>query len=198
MNPIFTLQYGEFFTADYLKNRSKNYSVFIPTSSNEKGVDLLLYNDNTKSLITIQVKSARPFFGEREYDEDNSKNKIVSSCHYRFPVYYNRTQADWHVFVCYAFNERFIASKKKKDRWDSVMFLFSKKEIDDCFCELKDSKGNREKYFEISIDDNENAYITRGYGKKTAKPINSHLIDKKYKEIFEKSARKIEKERITE
>lgn len=43
MQPIFTMQYGEFAVADYLSKKIKNVSVFIPASAQEKGIDLLLY-----------------------------------------------------------------------------------------------------------------------------------------------------------
>ena len=43
MEPIFTMQYGEFAVADYLSKQVKNASVFIPASAQEKGIDLLLY-----------------------------------------------------------------------------------------------------------------------------------------------------------
>ena len=43
MEPIFTLQYGEFAVADYLSKNIKDVSVFIPASAQEKGIDLLLY-----------------------------------------------------------------------------------------------------------------------------------------------------------
>ena len=43
MEPIFTIQYGEFAVADYLSKKIKDASVFIPASAQEKGIDLLLY-----------------------------------------------------------------------------------------------------------------------------------------------------------
>lgn len=43
MQPVFTLQYGEFAVADYLSKSIKEASVFIPSSAQEKGIDLLLY-----------------------------------------------------------------------------------------------------------------------------------------------------------
>ncbi len=42
MQPIFTMQYGEYAVADYLKRQKllKGCSVFIPSSAQEKGIDL--------------------------------------------------------------------------------------------------------------------------------------------------------------
>ncbi len=53
MQPVFTLQYGEFAVADYLSKNIKEASVFIPSSAQEKGIDLLLYKFSLSSLKFI-------------------------------------------------------------------------------------------------------------------------------------------------
>ena len=60
MQPIFTLQYGEFAVADYLSKNIKEVSVFVPSSAQEKGIDLLLYKfSNGVNLInTIHILQA--------------------------------------------------------------------------------------------------------------------------------------------
>ena len=50
MQPVFTLQYGEFAVADYLSKNIKEASVFIPSSAQEKGIDLLLYKFSNGEL----------------------------------------------------------------------------------------------------------------------------------------------------
>ena len=57
MQALFTLQYGEFAVADYLAKEVKGTSVFIPTSAQEKGIDLLLYKfcDGINKVLTFQV-----------------------------------------------------------------------------------------------------------------------------------------------
>lgn len=57
MEPVFTLQYGEFAVADYLQKNIKDVSVFIPASAQEKGIDLLLYKfRNGVNLIIIPYR----------------------------------------------------------------------------------------------------------------------------------------------
>lgn len=91
MQPIFTLQYGEFAVADYLSNHIRNASVFIPSSAQEKGIDLLLYRfDNGMNLInTIQVKTSRTYYNK------NPK--------YQGTLWFNRFEpqdnADWFILV---------------------------------------------------------------------------------------------------
>ncbi len=64
MQPVFTLQYGEFAVADYLSKSIKEASVFIPSSAQEKGIDLLLYkfSNGVNLLNTIQVKMSRAYY----------------------------------------------------------------------------------------------------------------------------------------
>jgi hypothetical protein len=64
MQPIFTMQYGEFAVADYLSKKIKGTSVFIPTSAQEKGIDLLLYryDNGCNKVNTIQVKMSRTYY----------------------------------------------------------------------------------------------------------------------------------------
>lgn len=64
MEPIFTLQYGEFAVADYLSKNIKDASVFIPASAQEKGIDLLLYKfcNGVNLINTIQVKMSRTYY----------------------------------------------------------------------------------------------------------------------------------------
>ena len=68
MEPIFTMQYGEFAVADYLAKRIKNASVFIPASAQEKGIDLLLYrHENGRNTTnTIQVKMSRTYYDDEK------------------------------------------------------------------------------------------------------------------------------------
>ena len=68
MEPVFTMQYGEFAVADYLSKKIKNASVFIPASSQEKGIDLLLYRheNGCNTTNTIQVKMSRTYYDDKE------------------------------------------------------------------------------------------------------------------------------------
>jgi hypothetical protein len=61
MEPVFTMQYGEFAVADYLSKKIKDASVFIPISAQQKGIDLLLYRfkNGCNTTSTIQVKRCR-------------------------------------------------------------------------------------------------------------------------------------------
>jgi hypothetical protein len=67
MEPVFTLQWPEFVVAERLRKLlpAKNgYSVLIPLSRQEKGIDLVLLRRNKSGqsfVITIQVKASRTY-----------------------------------------------------------------------------------------------------------------------------------------
>ena len=69
MPSIFTLQYGEFILADTLCNLLKNCSVFVPIPSQEKRIDLLLYQNtnNRNQTVNVQVKMSRAFQVNNKY-----------------------------------------------------------------------------------------------------------------------------------
>lgn len=67
MEPVFTLQWPEFVVAQRLQSllpRKDGYSVLIPLSRQEEGIDLAVLHrsDNERSeTITIQVKASRTY-----------------------------------------------------------------------------------------------------------------------------------------
>ena len=66
MDAIFTLPYSEYAAANMLADAfkpSRGYSVFVPASRTEKGVDLLLTRRDPERLrtLTFQVKASRTY-----------------------------------------------------------------------------------------------------------------------------------------
>lgn len=93
MQPIFTMQYGEFAVADYLSKKIKGTSVFIPASAQEKGIDLLLYryDNGCNKTNTIQVKMSRTYYNDKE-----DSGYPFYLWFNRFPVQQN---ANWYILV---------------------------------------------------------------------------------------------------
>jgi hypothetical protein len=67
MDPVFTLQWPEFLVAERLQSllpKKDGYSVLIPLSRQEKGVDLVIHRrdkSGASSVLTIQVKASRTY-----------------------------------------------------------------------------------------------------------------------------------------
>jgi len=58
MDAIFTLPYTEYVVATYLQKK-EGYSVQIPLSRQQKGIDLLVCSLQSRKAASIQVKSSR-------------------------------------------------------------------------------------------------------------------------------------------
>lgn len=161
MEPIFTMQYGEFAVADYLAKHIKNASVFIPASAQEKGIDLLLYRhaNGCNTTNTIQVKMSRTYYKDDPTDE------------YPYVLWFNRfavqENANWYILVgIYAKRPADAeTAKAKSTSWDTIMLAFTNKEMKAFMndVKLKTKPNEPDKMFGFSFDDSKHIIQTRGY-----------------------------------
>ena len=177
MQPVFTMQYGEFAVADYLSKKIKDASVFVPASSQEKGIDLLLYRheNGCNTMNTIQVKMSRTYYTDK----------------YEFPYYlwFNRftvqQNADWFVLVgIYAKRPDDVADAKvKSTTWDTIMLAFKNKEMKNFMSEVKLKKdiSKDDRMFGFGFNDDKSIYQTRGYFEK--RDMSKYLIENRIEEI---------------
>lgn len=177
MQAIFTMQYGEFAVADYLSKEIKEASVFIPSSSQEKGIDLLLYkfSNGVNTVNTIQVKMSRAYY------YPNKK--------YQGTLWLNRFEpqdnADWFIIVgIYAKYPNEIENAKATDtKWDTIMLAFTNKEMKKFMDEVR-LKTNPEKYdkmFGFGFNGKSEIRQTRGY--KEERDMTKYLIENRIEEI---------------
>lgn len=187
MQPIFTMQYGEFRVADYLSKKLK-CSVFIPPSSQEKGIDLLLYRykDKCSEIITVQVKTSRTYY-------HNEKTKNKDKVKYPYSLMFNRFKiqenADWYILVGIKPTENINISKGKNNHWSEIMLAFNNKEMSDFMEEvkLKDTDTEDTK-FAFWFNTENNIIQARGFPEK--RDMSKFLIDEKKRiEEIEKSFR---------
>jgi hypothetical protein len=176
MEPIFTMQYGEFAVADYLSKKIKA-SVFIPASAQEKGIDLLLYryNNGKNETTTIQVKMSRTYYRK------SSKNYPYYLWFNRFPIQDN---ANWYILVgIYAKHSSNVNAKAKSISWDTVMLAFNHDEMAVFMDLVKQKKDSTkpDKMFGFGFDDLKKIYQTRGCSKD--KDMSCYLIENRLKDI---------------
>ena len=179
MEPVFTIQYGEFAVADYLSKKIKNASVFIPASAQEKGIDLLLYRytNGCNTTNTIQVKMSRTYYSKKPNAE------------YPYHLWFNRfpiqKNADWYILVgIYAKRpDDAETAKAKSTSWDTIMLAFTNKEMALFMSEVKLKKDptKDDKMFGFSFDDAKNIVQTRGCPE--IKDMSMYLIENRIEEI---------------
>ena len=158
MNPVFTLQYGEFSVANELQSKIKNCSVFIPASAQEKGIELLLYRneDGLNRCVTIQVKMSRTYnYGNKDFANTLWFNRFEP-----------QSNADW--FVLTGLHTAFPQNDNVKiadAQWNSMFLAFSYNEMvefmESVRCKKDTSKPD--KMFGFGFNNAEEVYQTRGY-----------------------------------
>ncbi len=179
MEPIFTIQYGEFVVADYLSKNIKGASLFIPASAQEKGIDLLLYRyvNGCNTTNTIQVKMSRTYYSE----------KPVNGCLYH--LWFNRfsvqANANWYILVgIYSKRpDNPQNAKANSTSWDTIMLAFTRKEMTAFMSEVKLKKNPEkdDKMFGFSFNDEKSVFQTRGYS--DIRDMSCYRIDNRLEEI---------------
>lgn len=176
MEPIFTIQYGEFAVADYLSKKISGASIFVPASAQEKGIDLLLYKySNGANLVTtVQVKMSRTYY-------DVSKK-------YQGTLWFNRfvpqENADWFVLVgIYADVPMERAVSTRATQWNKIMLAFKNSETKRFMNEvrLKKNPNQEDKMFGFGFNGKGEIRQTRGYAEE--RNMTQYLIENRIKEI---------------
>jgi hypothetical protein len=164
MDAVFTLPYSELAVADLFIRTFKakdGYSIFVPLSRTEKGIDLVLTrrtNGATRAL-TFQVKSSRTYAG-------TAPKRKVKHRRYQHYTWLNRfdvpDQADFVVlFGLYAPDER-SGRKVGRSWWQSHILVFSRLEMQQLMSSVKTRGGKPDKMFGFGFDSPDQAYLTRG------------------------------------
>ncbi|MGM9616804.1 hypothetical protein [Butyricicoccus sp.] len=177
MQAKFTIQYGEFAVADYLAKQMEDVSVFIPSSAQEKGIDLLLYkfHNGVHKVCTVQVKMSRAYYyPNKKYQGTLWLNRFVP-----------QDNADWFIIVgIYAKYPEEIEHTKSTDiKWDTLMLAFTNQEMKKFMEEVR-LKKNPEKYdqmFGFGFNGKHEIMQTRGY--KEERDMTQYLIENRLDEI---------------
>ena len=184
MDAVFTINYGEFKIADILSKKVK-CSIFIPSSRQEKGIDLIMYRfSEMKNMIsTVQVKQSRVFEKQKIIDVDNKKINIVGS------LWFNKINvpdnADWIMLI----GMRFVETKQKDNFscddfiLDPLVLAFKNDEMKEFSNSIKQklNPNKNDHSFYISFDKKGNVYQTRGCAENRI--LNRFLLKNRIEEI---------------
>lgn len=172
MQPIFTMQYGEFAAADELREKLKA-SVFVPTSAQEKGIDFLLYRPGRSGgrVVTVQVKTSRSYSGKHRQN-------------FWFNRFVPGENADWFLLFClYPKLSADADSGVGAVDWDHVILAFRQAEMKAFLDELH-LKKNPEKpdsKFAVAFDRKTVVFQTRGCGEE--RDISRFLLSNRLPEL---------------
>jgi hypothetical protein len=180
MDPVFTLQWPEFLLANRLQKllpKKDGYSILIPTSRQEKGIDLAVLNKSNgqNQVVTIQIKASRTYFGQPPKRETTEK--------FAFYTWFNRfdvpEEADFILlFGMYAPDA--ARTKSVTAKWYSdCTLLFTKNEMKQLMQDCLTVGGQPDKMFGFGFNDPSAVFQTRGDKERRRKPFSDFLLDKR-------------------
>lgn len=164
MDPVFTVQWPEFLLANRLQKllpKSAGFSVFIPTSRQEKGIDLAVIRKQPKAgsrVATFQVKASRTY--------SPAPPKRESTQRFRFYTWFNRfsvpDEADF--FLLFGMYSPDAARTKRVNAgwYKDCTLLFTLEEMKQFISSCLTVGGKEDKMFGFGFDDEQKVVQTRG------------------------------------
>jgi hypothetical protein len=184
MEPVFTLPYSEYLAANLLSHHFKakaGYSIFVPASRQEKGVDILLAKREGKLLkcASFQVKSSRTY--------SPMPPKRETTVRYSYTTWFNTFQvpeeADFFLLVGLYPPEENRTRKVAHSWWNSVVLMFTREEIKGFMSQVKTKGGKPDGKFGFGFDSTAKIILTRGDQNRTMKDYSSYLFQNRIEEI---------------
>ena len=167
MDPILTLPFSENMVINELEkkfNKRDGYSILIPSTRQQKGFDLLMYNNKTKKCLTIQVK------GSRTYNPKPPKNETI--IRYKNYTWFSKFKiekglADFYIlfglFITNPTRKEKSRSVRKNDWYDHVLMIFSEAEMIKFLSGLRLKTSDKaDSKFSFGFNDKKKIVLTRG------------------------------------
>ncbi len=163
MDPIFTIPYSEYRVAEMLSKdfqKNKGFSLYVPMSRQEKGVDLLILqrNKNISKTASIQIKSSRTYDGvqpKRRTDRRKFSYYTWFNC---FEV---QESADFYILYSIYPVDNSRSSNGVKKYWVPFVMVFTNEEMKS-FIDTRVSKsGLPERFFGFGFDDAKSVFAAR-------------------------------------
>ncbi|PKN96329.1 MAG: hypothetical protein CVU43_21280 [Chloroflexi bacterium HGW-Chloroflexi-5] len=187
MDGIFTLPYSEFEIVNIFQDKfkkSSGYSLYIPVSRQEKGVDFILFNSKIKSVKSFQVKSSRAYIHETKI----KKNGELKPPKYRYHLWlnnfkrrYSQGLADFYlIFGLYPAYDK--SKSMTSDFYKTMILCFTDKEMGDLLDQVKTKKeGKEDRFFSFSFNLPEKIFGTRGFVSET--DFSRHILENQIETI---------------
>jgi len=182
MESTFTLPYSEYeaiIQMQHLLKKKDGYSFYIPTTRQQKGIDLIIHNSQTNKILRVQVKSSRSYVNTSERKKEND---------YRYYLWFNNFlkkfqlgMADFYLlFGLFPRYDSKYKIKSKNEFWSSVILLFDDKEMNELLKNVKTKKEKKmDKFFGFGFDSDDSIYGVRGFEEPTdfSKYLLKHRLD---------------------
>jgi hypothetical protein len=178
MDPIFTLQWSEFVLAERLQEdlpKKHGYSVWIPLSRQEKGVDLAVLKrrgDGMTKTVTLQVKASRTY--------RTAEPKREATQRYSFHTWFNRfdvpDEADF-ILLFGQYAPDVARTRNISPQWYKDMtLLFTKHEMKELISNCRTVGGKEDRMFGFGFDDDSKIVQVRGDAGREQRDFTAYLL----------------------
>jgi hypothetical protein len=186
MEPVFTLQWPEFVIAQRLQAllpRKDGYSVLVPLSRQEEGVDLAVLHrtaSGASSTVTIQIKASRTYL--------HAPSKRRKTVRFQFNTWFNRfdvpDRADYVILFGMYAPDLGKTTKVSATWYKDCSLLFTRSKMRKLMANCKTVGGKPDRMFGFGFDDLSRIVLTRGDMKRAGKDYSHHLLDQRYKDLM--------------
>jgi hypothetical protein len=158
MEPILTLPYSEWLVAEQLMKEFPSragYSVYAPSSRQERGVDLLLSRrvDDVSRAATLQVKYSRA------YEQKPGSPFRFATWFRSFPV---ADRADFFILAALYPNLAESGGGKRNSWWLPLILVFERREMAELISSLPTRAGKADRMFYFAFNSADHVVMTRG------------------------------------
>jgi len=177
MEPVFTIPYSEYAVINEFSRhlgKRAGFSIYIPASRQQKGVDFLLHNSRRNKCLRFQVKGSRCYPND---NPDNLRRLKYTLWFNNFVKRYAPGEADFYVlfglYPTYAVGKPIHS---RRSCWRPLILCFADREMKDLLAKVLTKKEKKpDHFFYIEFDSPKAVYGTRGF----ASPMNltHHLLN---------------------
>ena len=183
MDGIITLPYSEFAVTNKLNSCLKRYdcSIYVPMSRQQKGIDLIIHKNSTKTIARIQIKSSRTYYGKdsgAEYPYYLWLNNFIGR--------YKKGVADFYIiFGLFAEPNTKQKITTKNKVWKEIYLCFNDNEMSSLLKSIRIKTSNKsDSFFGFGFKSSNEVYLGRGFHLVKNKDVSDNILDNKITEII--------------
>jgi hypothetical protein len=187
MDGIFNLPYSEFEVINVMQRllkKSDGYSVYVPVSRQQKGIDFIVHNFNTNKLLRFQVKSSRTYIHEAK----ELKNGKIKRPKYKYNLWLNNfidkcEKGRCDYYILFGLYPVYSPEKNIKDKfWKSILLCYNENEMLEILEKIKTKKEEKtDRFFSYGFNTGNEIFNERGL--KEDINATAHMLKNKISQI---------------
>jgi hypothetical protein len=181
MDPVFTLQWPEFVVAQRLQSLlppKEGYSILIPLSRQEKGIDLAVLHrrgNGSSGTTTVQVKASRTYIERPPKREETVR--------FRYNTWFNRfnvpERADFVILIGLYAPDLGRTTRVPARWYEDCSLLFTREEMRGLLAECKTRRGEPDRMFGFGFDHLSEIRLVRPRMNRSGTNFAIHLLEQK-------------------